>query len=131
MGSQQLNKVFPIQFPSNISARLHLPTGSNIYVGAGAFINYNCCILDCGRVDIGDGAMLGPSVQIYTAEHPRDPEIRRTLWEYARPIWIGRNVWIGGGAIILPGVTIGDDAIIGSFSFFGTFMFSSFIFVAL
>ncbi len=53
-------------------------------------------------------------MQIYTADHPGDPEARRSGVEFGRPVVIGSNVWIGGGAIILPGITIGDDAIIGS-----------------
>jgi maltose O-acetyltransferase len=53
-------------------------------------------------------------VQIYAADHPRDPRERAAGLELGRPVSIGRNVWIGGGAIILPGVTVGDDAIIGA-----------------
>jgi maltose O-acetyltransferase len=65
-------------------------------------------------VSIGAETQIGPAVQIYTADHPRDPEVRRSGAEFGRPIAIGRNVWIGGGAIILPGVRIDDDAIIGA-----------------
>jgi maltose O-acetyltransferase len=53
-------------------------------------------------------------VQIYAADHPRDPETRRSGVEFGRPVRIGSDVWIGGGAIILPGVTIGDGAVIGA-----------------
>jgi maltose O-acetyltransferase len=66
------------------------------------------------KVAIGDGAQVGPNVQILTADHPRDPTARATGLEFGRPVAIGRNVWIGGGAIILPGVTIGDGAVIGA-----------------
>ncbi|KQQ86462.1 maltose acetyltransferase [Massilia sp. Leaf139] len=88
--------------------------GSNIHVGKGVFINYNCVILDVVRVTIGDDTRIGPAVQIYTADHPRDPALRRSGLESGIPVTIGNNVWIGGGAIILPGVTIGDDAIVGA-----------------
>ncbi|MNN96997.1 Maltose O-acetyltransferase [compost metagenome] len=53
-------------------------------------------------------------MQLYAADHPRDPQARAEGLESARPIRIGRNVWIGGGAIVLPGVTIGDDAVVGA-----------------
>ncbi|QNB01426.1 hypothetical protein G4G31_14525 [Massilia sp. Se16.2.3] len=53
-------------------------------------------------------------MQIYTADHPREPDVRRSGLERGVPVTIGRNVWIGGGAIVLPGVTIGDDAIVGA-----------------
>ncbi|KIZ32991.1 sugar O-acetyltransferase, partial [Stutzerimonas stutzeri] len=92
----------------------HCDYGYNIHLGEGAFLNFNCVILDVVAVHIGAGAQIGPAVQLYTADHPRDPEARRSGVEFGRPIRIGKNVWIGGGAIILPGVTVGDDAVIGA-----------------
>lgn len=88
--------------------------GYNIEIGANVFINFNCVILDICSVSIGDDCQIGPAVQIYGADHPRDPVVRRSGLESGKPVKIGRNVWIGGGAIILPGVTVGDDAIIGA-----------------
>lgn len=88
--------------------------GFNIRLGAGAFLNFGCVVLDVAPVEIGDGSQIGPAVQIYAADHPRDPALRRGGLECGRPVRIGRNVWIGGGAIVLPGVTIGDDAIVGA-----------------
>ena len=88
--------------------------GTNIHLGKNVFINYNCVILDVVRVTIGAETRIGPAVQIYTADHPRDPDVRRSGLESGIPVTIGSNVWIGGGAIILPGVTIGDNAIIGA-----------------
>ncbi len=55
-----------------------------------------------------------PKVQIYTAYHPLNAEIRKTGKEMAAPITIGDHVWIGGGAIICPGVTIGDNTTISA-----------------
>lgn len=88
--------------------------GFNIRIGSGVFLNFNCVILDVVEVTIGDGTQIGPSVQIYAADHPRDPAQRKAGLEFGRPVRIGRNVWIGGAAIILPGVVVGDDAIIGA-----------------
>jgi maltose O-acetyltransferase len=88
--------------------------GFNISIGRDAFMNFNCVILDVCEVSIGDGTQIGPAVQIYAADHPRDLEARRSGLEFGRPVRIGRNAWIGGGAIILPGVSIGDDAVIGA-----------------
>ena len=88
--------------------------GYNIRLGAGAFLNFNCVILDVAAVEIGEAAQIGPAVQIYAADHPRDPAQRRAGLELGRPVRIGANTWIGGGAIILPGVTVGDDAIVGA-----------------
>ena len=88
--------------------------GFNIRLGAAAFLNFNCVILDVVEVSIGEGAQIGPAVQIYAADHPREPAQRRAGFEFGRSVRIGRNVWIGGGAIILPGVTVGDDAVVGA-----------------
>jgi len=92
----------------------HCDYGSHIRLGAGVFLNYNCVILDVAEVSIGEGTQIGPAVQIYAADHPRDPQARASGLELARPVRIGRNVWIGGGAIVLPGVSIGDGAVVGA-----------------
>jgi maltose O-acetyltransferase len=88
--------------------------GYNIRLGDGVFMNFNCVILDVVEVSIGDRTQIGPAVQIYAADHPRDSETRREGLEFGRPVRIGRDVWIGVGAIILPGVTLGDGAVIGA-----------------
>ena len=92
----------------------HCDYGYNISLGDGVFLNFNCVILDVVEVSIGEGAQIGPAVQIYAADHPREPAQRRAGLEFGRSVRIGRNVWIGGGAIILPGVTVGDDAVVGA-----------------
>jgi maltose O-acetyltransferase len=88
--------------------------GYNIRLGDGVFLNFNCVILDVVEVTIGDRTQIGPAVQIYAADHPRDAPTRASGLEFGRPVRIGSDVWIGGGAIILPGVTIGDGAVIGA-----------------
>lgn len=88
--------------------------GAHITVGEGVFLNYDCVILDCNRVRLGNRTLLGPKVQIYTATHPLDPAERRKGWESALPIEVGSDVWIGGGAILCPGITVGDGTTIGA-----------------
>lgn len=92
----------------------HCDYGYNIRLGRGTFLNFGCIILDVVAVELGDQCQVGPAVQILTADHPRDPALRRQGYESGVPVRIGRNVWIGAGAIILPGVSVGDDAIIGA-----------------
>ena len=67
----------------------------------------------CAMVKIGDFTLFGPAVQIYTATHPMNAELRRKQ-EFAKPIEIGSDVWVGGGAIICPGVKIGSKSVIGA-----------------
>jgi maltose O-acetyltransferase len=87
--------------------------GSNILLGKKCYFNFNCVVLDVCPVRVGDFTLFGPAVQIYTASHPLNAELRRKL-ELARPVTIGSDVWVGGGAIICPGVTIGSRSVIGA-----------------
>lgn len=98
----------------HIEAPFNCDYGYNIEVGENFYANYGCIILDVNKVKIGDNALLGPNVQIYTAAHPIDPLERLSGKEYARTITIGNNVWVGGGTIICPGVKIGDNVTIGA-----------------
>lgn len=97
-----------------IEAPFHCAYGFNITLGDGVYINAGCTILDSGGVTIGARSLLGPAVQVYCAQHHKDPDLRAQGQEIARPVDIGCNVWIGGAAVILPGVTIGDGAIVGA-----------------
>ncbi|MBB3162628.1 sugar O-acetyltransferase [Rhizobium laguerreae] len=97
-----------------IEAPFHCSYGINIVLGERVYFNAGCTILDSGRVSIGDRSMFGPGVQIYCAEHHKDPARRSTGIEIARPVTVGSDVWIGGSAIILGGITIGDGAIVGA-----------------
>lgn len=88
--------------------------GKNIEVGNNFFANYNCVILDVGRVVIGENVMFAPNVSIYTAGHPIHPESRNSGYEYGIEVTIGDNVWVGGSVVINPGVKIGNNVVIGS-----------------
>ena len=88
--------------------------GYNVQLGRGVFLNFNCVLLDVMAIRIGDGTEIGPAVQIYAADHPREPKKRLAGLECGKSVTIGRNVWIGGGAILLPGIIVGDDAVIGA-----------------
>jgi maltose O-acetyltransferase len=87
--------------------------GTNIELGERVFFNFNCVVLDVCPVRIGSFTLIGPAVQIYTAMHPFDAELRRRE-EYGKPVEIGSDVWVGGGAIILPGVQVGSRSVIGA-----------------
>lgn len=87
--------------------------GQNVLLGERVFFNFNCVVLDVCQVKIGDFSQFGPAVQLYTATHPMNAELRRKQ-EFGKSIEIGADVWVGGGAIICPGVRIGSKTVIGA-----------------
>ena len=88
--------------------------GCNISIGENFYANYDCIILDVAKVKIGNNVFFAPRVNIFTAGHPIDPDVRNTLLEFGTPVTIGDNVWVGGNTVINPGVTIGNNVVIGS-----------------
>jgi len=88
--------------------------GYNIQVGDNFFANFDCIILDCGKITIGNNVWLGPRVQIYAVNHATDPQARKEGYEIAAPVNIANNVWVGGNTVINMGVSIGENSIIGS-----------------
>lgn len=93
---------------------MRIDYGINTTIGNNVFINFNFVLLDCAPVTIGNNVFIGPEVQIYTAQHPLDIELRREHIGSAQPVSIGHDVWIGGGCVILPGVTLGDGCTVGA-----------------
>jgi maltose O-acetyltransferase len=112
--SRILSTLFGADTDVAIQPPFYCDYGSNIILGAGIFMNFNCTILDVARVEIGDQVLLGPGVQIYAATHPLSAAVRRSGLEAGKPVVIGADVWIGGGAIVCPGVSIGARTVIGA-----------------
>lgn len=92
----------------------HCDHGTEIVLGEGVFINYNCTMLDSGGIRIGRNTLIGPSCQFYTPNHPMNPIERRAPKETAYPIIIGEDTWLGGGVIVCPGVKIGSRCVIAA-----------------
>lgn len=88
--------------------------GKFVRLGKRVYINFHLTMVDDTYIEIGDDTMIGPNVTLATANHPLNPDIRKTGVQYNRPIKIGKNVWIGAGVIVFPGVTIGDNSVIGA-----------------
>lgn len=101
---------------SNFTVRPPFYCDYGCYINAGdnLYINYDCTILDCNRVRLGNNVLLAPKVQIYAGYHPTNPAIRLSGKELADSVTIGDNVWLGGGVIVCPGVTIGSKVTIGA-----------------
>ena len=96
-----------------IEPPFHCDYGYNIVCGDNVYFNVNCVVLDCAPIKIGSNVFFAPGVQLYTATHPLDAELRKTL-ESALPIIIGDDCWIGGNSVICPGITIGKGCVIGA-----------------
>jgi maltose O-acetyltransferase len=71
--------------------------GHNIAIGDRTFVNYDCVLLDCNRITIGNEVQIAPGVHIYTATHPVEAQLRRSGLEYALPVSIEDGVWLGAG----------------------------------
>jgi maltose O-acetyltransferase len=99
---------------AEVMPSLRCDYGYNIRLGDGVFINFDAVLLDVAPITIGAHCQLAPRVQLLTAAHPIDPDVRRTQWEWGEPITLGADVWLGGGVIVLPGVTIGAGTVVGA-----------------
>ncbi len=105
-----------------IEAPFFCDYGKNIRIGKNTFINANCFFLDNNKIVVGQNGLIGPYVQIYTANHPlkASERIVKTNEEGTRyqtltkQVIIGDNVWIGGNTVIMPGICIGNNVTIGA-----------------
>ncbi|MEQ8197220.1 MAG: sugar O-acetyltransferase [Clostridiaceae bacterium] len=98
----------------NIEAPFHCDYGKNIEIGNNFFANYNCTMLDVGKIIIGNNLQFAPNVSLYTAGHPLHPDSRNSGYEYGISITIGDNVWLGGNVVVNPGIHIGNNVVVGS-----------------
>ncbi|MGF1634020.1 MAG: sugar O-acetyltransferase [Phycisphaerae bacterium] len=88
--------------------------GYNVRLGAGAYLNCSCVLLDTNVIDIGERTLLGPAVQVYAAQHPLNAAERAGGLERGLAVTIGADCWIGGGAILVPGVSVGAGTVVGA-----------------
>jgi acetyltransferase-like isoleucine patch superfamily enzyme len=95
---------------------IRIDYGTNVRVGEGVFINFNCTIIDTCLVSIGARTLFAPNVSIYSGTHPLDPEVRNGTAgpELGKEVWIEEDCWIGGNVVILPGVRIGKGSTVGA-----------------
>ncbi len=88
--------------------------GDYIFLGKNFFANFNCKLMDGGRITFGDNILIGPDCTFVTVEHPVEASKRLAGYQVFKPITVGNNVWFGAGVTVCPGVTIGDNCVIGA-----------------
>lgn len=94
--------------PMHITGLGQIELGSNVHIGANAFIRAE------GGLVVGDNTHISRNLVLYTVNHRTDGDRVPYDEEYVKkPVTIGRNVWVGMNVCIAPGTEIGDGAIIG------------------
>lgn len=107
-----MKKLFGKETGAWIEPPFYCCYGTNITIGEGSYVNFNCNFVDDGQITIGKKVMFGPAVTIATVGHPINPDMREFM--YTVPVTIEDNCWIGAGVTICPGVTIGENSVIGA-----------------
>ena len=110
--TQLLTQIFGKFTKAWIEPPFYFCYGTNITIGDGTYINFNCNFVDDGKIKIGSGVLFGPAVTIATVGHPINPQMREYM--YTDPVTIEDNCWIGAGVVICPGVVIGKNSVIGA-----------------
>lgn len=82
--------------------------GTDIAIGAGTFVNWDCFFDNLGVIRIGAGCNIGMGVRLITSQH----EVGSA--PVGMPVVVGDRCWIGAYTIIVPGVMIGDDCVVGA-----------------
>lgn len=59
--------------------------GKNIYIGRHSLVNYDCILMDCAEIRIGDHVLIGPRSQLITGLHPFGYEDARLRAGVSRP----------------------------------------------
>ena len=126
-----------IQPPVRLLGADGIAVGSDVFIGANAFLQVIEHPQGAGRIEIGDGVSitgdcvlssaaritLGRKVliarNVYIADHRHafdDPAIAilDQGLEQIEPIEIGDGAWLGQNVVVGPGVTIGRGAVVGA-----------------
>jgi acetyltransferase-like isoleucine patch superfamily enzyme len=103
---KQVDETFRLMLP------FYTDYGLNIEIGKNVFVNHACTFMSIGGITIEDNVLIGPKVNLITADHSTNPHERDSI--IASPIRIRKNVWIGANATILKGVTIGVNSIVAA-----------------
>ncbi len=85
-------------------------------VGDNCRIGRNNLLQASGGIEIGDNALLGPDVKIWSLNHVTS-RVDIPIWEQGfefKKVVIGNGVWVGANSFIMPGARIGDHVVISA-----------------
>lgn len=126
-----------LQPPIRIGGEHRITVGSDVFVGAGAWLQVLPGPTGEGRIEIGDGTSLAGGCVLSSAASVRlEPRVlfARNVYvadhrhafadgtravldqgiEQVAPVTIGAGAWLGENVVVGPGVTIGRGAVIGA-----------------
>lgn len=87
-----------------------------IHIGNDCWVGPGCMFSGAALIDIGDGAGIGPMVQIMTSVHD-DPGQQHPILDgplIRRPVTVGAGSDLGAGSILLPGARVGRGVQLGA-----------------
>lgn len=89
--------------------------GPRIVIADGVYINRWTMLDASERIEIGQGAMIGPHCYITDHDHGTAPGIPVSAQPLlSAPTRIGKGAWLGAHVSVLKGVTVGDGAVVGA-----------------
>jgi acetyltransferase-like isoleucine patch superfamily enzyme len=90
-------------------------TGEKLIIRKGTYINRHTIVNAHGRVDIGQGCMIGPFCYITDGNHgmAADAPVRKQPM-VVKPVVFEEDVWLGAHVTVLPGVRLGKGCVIGA-----------------
>jgi acetyltransferase-like isoleucine patch superfamily enzyme len=126
-----------LEMPIRLVGERRISIGSDVYVGAGCWLQTLEAAEQAGTLEIGDGTSIAGSCvlsaarsvrlgrkvllarNVYVSDHIHayeDPT-RAVLdqgVDRLEPVEIGDGAWLGQNVVVCPGVTIGPGAVIGA-----------------
>ncbi|CZT48646.1 related to maltose O-acetyltransferase [Rhynchosporium secalis] len=115
-GATEVEEASLFENDAYIDGPIKVDYGTNLRIGKGVYINFNCTFLDTAIITIGSRTLIGPGCSFFAATHPLDPFLRNGIKgpELGGAITVGEDCWFGGNVTVCPGVTIGRGVTVGA-----------------